>query len=349
MTRILLLPLCLLIPTIAHAQTIDPFYADDYTVTDLGSVPGVPTPYGGLTFHIDDQNLLLIGGSANNLNADIFAIRVARDAAGAVSGFVCGSSMFYADAHGLTGGIDGGLTFGPGGVLFYTSYRDNVVGQIPPGATAPARLIELTPLGVFSSVGAMMIVPPGFAGAGRLKLASYNAWRWYDAELVLDPNGTYGVVVSPGTGITGTTGPEGIVYVAAGNPGFSADSVLVSEYGANRVSSFEIDGNGDPIAATRRTFVSDLTGAEGAAIDPVTGDFFFSTYGGSKRVIRVSGFSPPPLCGGDITGDMQVSLDDLAVLLSNFGRAGAGDLNGSCLVDLADLAILLANFGMSCP
>lgn len=332
----------------ASAQTIDPYYANDYTLTDLGNVPGVPIPYGGLTFQWYDSNLLLIGGSANNLNADIYEIRVSRDANGGVSGFVCGSARFFADAHGITGGIDGGLTYGPADVLFYTSYRDNLVGQILPGTTTPARLVELTHLGVLSSVGAMMIVPPDFAGAGRLKLASYNSWRWYDAELAPAGDGTYDITVTPGW-ITGTTGPEGIVYVKGGNPGFAVDSVLVSEYGAGRISAFEIDANGDPVAATRRTFISDLNGAEGAAIDRVTGDFLFTTYGASARLIRVTGFDAFPACVSDLNGDDIVSLQDLALLLGNFGGEGIGDLNGSCLVDLADLAILLGDFGTACP
>jgi hypothetical protein len=37
-----------------------------------------------------------------------------------------------------------------------------------------------------------------------------------------------------------------------------------------------------------------VTGAEGAVIDPVTGDFLFSTFGtGTDRIIRVSGFAAP--------------------------------------------------------
>jgi len=33
--------------------------------------------------------------------------------------------------------------------------------------------------------------------------------------------------------------------------------------------------NGDPIVATRRLFVSGLDGAEGAYLDPLTGDYLF--------------------------------------------------------------------------
>lgn len=333
----------------AYGQVMDPFYASDYTLADLGAVPGVPTPYGGLTFLAQDSNVLLIGGLANQPTADIFQVRVARDPNGSVSSFVCGTAQYFAEGSGLTRGIDGGLTYGPGGVLFYTSYNDNVIGQLKPGSTTPDRLIELGPLGIFPSVGTLMFVPPGFAGAGRLKIASYSSSQWHDATVTPDGSGTYNIT-NVGAPITGTSGPEGIVYVQAGNPGFAHDSVLVSEYGANRVSSFEIDANGDPIAATRRTFVSGLSGAEGATIDPATGDFLFSTFvGGSGRVIRVTGFSAFPVCVGDLNNDDAVTLNDLALLLSNFGFAGIGDLDGSCVVDLQDLTMLLAHFGQTCP
>ena len=45
------------------------------------------------------------------------------------------------------------------------------------------------------------------------------------------------------------------------------------------------------MVATRRDFVTGLDGAEGAFVDPVTGDFLFSTYGGGNRVIVVRGFA----------------------------------------------------------
>jgi len=83
------------------------------------------------------------------------------------------------------------------------------------------------------------------------------------------------------------------VYIQAGNPGFASDSVLISEWSAGTVGAYEIDANGDPIASTRRDFILGLSGAEGAAIDPITGDFVFSTFGGGDRVIVVHGFTTP--------------------------------------------------------
>jgi hypothetical protein len=76
--------------------------------------------------------------------------------------------------------------------------------------------------------------------------------------------------------------------------------MLVSEYGAGQVAAYEVDANGDPIISTRRTFISNLSGADGAFIDPVTGDFLFSTFGSGDRVVVVSGFAkplPPPVAG----------------------------------------------------
>jgi hypothetical protein len=59
------------------------------------------------------------------------------------------------------------------------------------------------------------------------------------------------------------------------------------------------------------------------------------------------------LCFGDLDGDNDVDLADLATLLSNYGTpSGAayedGDLDGDGDVDLADLSALLAHYGASC-
>ena len=59
-------------------------------------------------------------------------------------------------------------------------------------------------------------------------------------------------------------------------------------------------------------------------------------------------------CFGDINFDNQISIDDLALLLSNFGRgSGAfytdGDLNSDTAIDLSDLANILGAFGTVCP
>ena len=62
----------------------------------------------------------------------------------------------------------------------------------------------------------------------------------------------------------------------------------------------------------------------------------------------------PELCFGDLDGDDDIDLADLAQLLANYGTIeGAtyedGDLDEDGDVDLADLAALLAVYGTTCP
>ncbi len=56
-------------------------------------------------------------------------------------------------------------------------------------------------------------------------------------------------------------------------------------------------------------------------------------------------------CPGDLDGDGQINLSDLAILLAHYGQSGTyadGDLDCDGVVDLSDLAILLAHYGESC-
>jgi hypothetical protein len=87
--------------------------------------------------------------------------------------------------------------------------------------------------------------------------------------------------------------PEGFVYITGGNAQFSANSMLISQYEAGTVSAYEVGALGLPILSTGRLFISGLSGAEGAAIDPLTGDFLFSTFGGGNQIAVVQGFDAP--------------------------------------------------------
>ena len=182
------------------AVTIDPHYAATYRTFELGSAAGVPDNYGGLTFKLGDPNTMLVGGMANGPGAKVYSVAVLRDASGHITGFQ-GTATVFANANGVTGGIDGGLAYGPGGVLFYTSFADNRIGQIEPASTGPDKLVNLTPLGVTGSVGGLAFVPAGMPGAGRLKLVSILGNRWYDATVTPDGTGTYNITRGPGAPI----------------------------------------------------------------------------------------------------------------------------------------------------
>jgi hypothetical protein len=280
----------------SHAQTLGTGFAANYSAVNLGSVTGLPTNYGGLTFL--NNNTLLIGGAANGSTGSLYTVGVTRDVNGFVTGF-SGAAQRYGTQIGAYN--DGGVVFGPGGVLFTARWNINELGQTKPGSSTEDKIINLAPLGVATSVSAINFVPAGFAGAGQFKLVSYGGGQWYSAGLTPDGNGTYDVTglaqVDLDLGTAGVQtlpgGPEGFVYIAGTNPGFGANSLLVSEYAAGTVSTYLLDANGNPLLSTRRVFLSGLNGAEGAAIDPVTGDFFFSTFGSGNQVFRVTGFAAP--------------------------------------------------------
>jgi WD40 repeat protein len=61
----------------------------------------------------------------------------------------------------------------------------------------------------------------------------------------------------------------------------------------------------------------------------------------------------PLHCAGDLNGDRQIDLSDLALLLAHFGTQSGGtledgDVDGDADVDLQDLASLLSVFGSAC-
>ena len=253
-----------------------------YTLVDLGSVSGVDPNYGGLTFL--NTSTLLLGANANSVSATIQAIAVNRDGNGHITSF--GSVSQYATAP----YIDGGLTFGPGGVLFATSYSNNTLMQYLPGSTAPDKIINL-PAGT-NSTGTVQFVAPGNPNAGSIMIGSFNLGGWSTATMTPDGNGTFDLSDITERSNTGG-GPEGLIDVGAGNPLFSSPTALVSEYNTGAIRAYELNSFGAPVAETGVDFVTGLTGAEGAMIDPVTGDFLFSTFGSGNRIFQVQGFVAP--------------------------------------------------------
>jgi PEP-CTERM motif len=292
-SRIVLLSLCALLalalsPNLFAGATIAPYYSGSYTLFDLGPAANVPNAYGGLNIVAGDNNTLLLGGDANNAGGLLYTVPVIRGAGNHITGF--GSPSVWGTAGSYN---DGGLDYGPGGVLFYTQYPVNMVSEVKPGSTSDDKTVDLSALGIVSSTGALAFVPAGFGGAGHLKISSWAGGEWYDVTFAPDGSGTYDLTSAtyvnsyPG-------GPEGFIFVPHGSPLFPGDNLLMAEYSAGTVGAYQIDANGDPILGSRQDFILGLTGAEGAFIDPVTGDFLFSTFGtGSDSIFEVQGFVPP--------------------------------------------------------
>lgn len=268
------------------AQTINAPYSSNYSFIDLGSVTGLPANYGGLTMKAGDTNTLIIGGAANGANGVLYEVGVTRDGSGHINGFSSPASFFASAPYN-----DGGVTYGPGGVLFASRWPVNELAQYKPGSTTPDKIVNMAALGVAGSHSALMFGPSGRSYAGRLKVSSWSGGQFYDATYAPDGSGTFDIL-SVNQTATLQGGPEGYVYVPLGSALFG-DAMLVSEYSAGIVSTYDVDVNGDPIIASRQVFMSGLTGAEGAMIDPLTGDFLFSTFGGGNRIIAVRGFAVP--------------------------------------------------------
>jgi hypothetical protein len=264
---------------------IDDYYAGQYSLLDLGAAPAVPPLYGGLTVDASDPSKLLIGGRANTAEGALYAIGIVRDDHKHITGF-SGTAVRVADA----GYNDGSFLYGPSGVMFMTRWPVNELGFMKQGSVVTDKIIPLTPLGVANSVASAAFGPPGAEFAG-LKLLSWEGGEWYSAGFTPDTTGTFDLT-PPMYVLTLPGGPEGIVYVPTGSPLFPNQALLVSEYTAGVVSTFDVNTSGDPLLNTRRRFVIGLTGAEGATIDPTSGDFLFSTFGGGDRIIVVRGFSP---------------------------------------------------------
>ncbi len=267
---------------------IDAYYDPDYDLVDLGPASGVPTPYGCVMVDPNDPNKLLLGGAANGAAGVLYTLPITRDGNGHITGFA-GAATTYATAE----YNDGGITIGPGGVLFLARWPVNGLGQYKPGSAAPDRVDDMTALGVASSAASVMFVPDTHPGAGTLKLMSWSIGQWYEMTFAPDGNGTFAVSAAAQRA-TLAGGPEGMAYIPIGSPLVPQPSVVVSEFSAGEVSVYEVDAMGDPVVASRKRLVYGLSGAEGASIDPVSGDFLFSTFGtGTDRVVVVRGFVPP--------------------------------------------------------
>lgn len=330
-----------LVAQAASAQTFGTPFQGAYTLLDLGSAVNVPGNYGGLTFKAGDPNTLLLGGAANGFAGAVYEVPLVRGTDGHITGYA-GPGVLYSSAS----QIDGGLDYAPNGVLVFVTYSNNMIGQILPAGGSPSRMTDLGQYGIYASTGSLVFVPQGQPGAGRLKVLSYSGGRWYDMPYEVDGLGLLTFSNATETAV-GLSGPEGAVYVPRCSPGFGRPSTLVAEYGSGRISAFEIDSNGDPLVATRRDFLTGLGGAEGAALDPLTSDFVFCTFGGGNRVLVVRGFPVP--CPADFDKDCFLTGVDFDLFVTAFENGDeSADFDHDGFITGVDFDAYVQSFESGC-
>jgi hypothetical protein len=263
------------------AQTLPP--GTTFVRTYDNPTLGVPGPLGGLEFSADGRTLY-VGGAANAASGAVYALPVVRDAANLVIGF--GAPVQHTPAP----EIDGGLQFGPGGTLFWTTYSNHQLGQLPPGGTYVE--FPLTGTGVPSSTGSLEFVPAPLPNAGDLLVASYSAGDIYTVPLTPNGNGTY----TPGQAtlfVSLPAGTEGMRHIPSGP---SAGSMVIVNYSLGNLSLLRLNlATGMPIILPGgqpdiTPFITGVTNAEGIVFDPITNDFFVSTYTAGNQIYQFSGF-----------------------------------------------------------
>lgn len=275
-------------PAVA-APVVQPPFADDYTLVALGEIPGVHLPYGAINFELGTTDRVIAGGLTGNANGLLYSADLTRDVTDSISGFA-GTATPLAEAY----AIGTGATYGPDDVLFYSRVTWEM-GEIKPESTSTDKIVKFSSAAMWRPTG-LTFVPPGFPGAGQLKLTTFNVdGEWWSLDIAPDDTGTYDVTSAiKGPALPGY--PEGFTYVPAGLPGFPNPSVVVCEngnaYGAGKLSAYDLDQNGNPVLATRREIVTGLDVPMGIATDPLNGDLLWTSYQGVAFVLRKAPVPP---------------------------------------------------------
>ncbi len=160
--------------------------------------------------------------------------------------------------------------------------------------------------------------------------AKISYWRWYSNDTGAAPNADTFVVDISNNGGTSwvnveTVGPTGI-----------------ETSGGWYYHEFWVSDETTPTATMRMRFIAQDQGS-GSLVEAAIDDFTITVYECSV-----------PDCPTDLNDDGVTDLDDLSIMLVNFGGAGPfdpsdGDLDNDDDVDLDDLSALLVAFGQSCP
>ncbi len=337
-----------------------PPFAVAYEISTLDAPVGVPGALGGLTFLEGEPETLLIAGDAGTSGAALYAVDVMRGPDGHIIGFDGRPSIYAAAPSGADGGVGTGVTlFGVNfipliSVVVYTT-PDGWFGVIEPGEPGPAAIQDL-PAALDGSPVTQSQIPCGLPGCtGRIKFLSEEPARFRDGGYFISavgcgPSWWDCLLVFPLDPVVELDGrPRSMAFIDGSNPVFDGATVLIAKAEPTVVDAYLMDDIGHPIPESKIPFITDLEGAAGMTIDPVTHDLIITrnptAADPASGLVIVRGFDPCPTA--DLDDDCLVNAADLAQMLAAWGDAEDCDtcnLNCDWHIDESDLAILLSQW-----
>ncbi len=269
----------------------------------------IPQPLGGMLFNESGDTLYVVGASEDYESA-LYAVPVSRDPkTNEVSDLGPAAQVSVAFSGKATvAGLDAGWEIGPKGTLFYTYWPANLLGERPGGVSGTETLFDMSTVGVPSSVAGLTFSPyihdPN-TGFGIMQVSAWPGEALYNVRLsplggnLFEPANVQLFANLPRSG-TGA-----IQYVPSGP--FMGNMMYVNwNYDevclllVDRATGLPIDdATGLPTLGTDnpriQRFAYELAGAWGLEFDPLTNDFFVSTWGGDPydTIIQIGGKGLP--------------------------------------------------------
>jgi hypothetical protein len=231
-------------------------------------------------------------------------------------------------------------------------------GPLSDGTNPPPGWLYWPPEYPFAQLACPVVSTSGLTGAIGNQCLSIGGVAQSGGAIVqtlnipIQPNANYQVVADWASSSDADLNPGDSVemsWFAAASP---------TDWSENYQGAYN-DVDLDTIAGGQRNVFGSVSSSEGSYGSSYAGYFLQALIdvtwngGGSGTVYldNVRFIETVPWIAGDANGDGQVDINDLTVVLSNYGQTGAiwsqGEFTGSGTVDINDLTIVLANYGQT--
>jgi hypothetical protein len=257
---------------------------------------------GGMQVDKTDPNLFYIIDNSESEDTQIVKVRVLRDECGHVTGWDGDATTYavvpYADAN---------LLHAPNDTFLFTEWPENHISQLM--AVDPIALILRTymmgdkpsepDLGDSSNgTAGLAWVPLGYATSGQLRTMTWGG-DFYGVPFTTDEQTGALTIGEADYLVSLPNGPGGMTYIPIGSPVLDTRKLGVLEYSADKVVFYATDSDGTPDVEERIVMLDGADGAWGGGFtDPISGDMYWSAWGGDEQIHVISGFALPE-CGSD--------------------------------------------------